>query len=131
MSSWSTAVLTLNISSLDFTISATCWRIGSIARQWTQPYDMNSTTMGPFPSNTHWLNVALVTVRILALDTTPSEGLWSAAGVSSIVGAPDGLAVKCSLALTGMTLLGTPCSNATCKKQLNRDKQTTSALRPR
>src|SRR6476661_2803182 len=57
-------MLTLKIVSWGFTISATSWRIGSIARQRAQPYDMNSTTIGPSPWMTKEVKVSLVTVRI-------------------------------------------------------------------
>jgi hypothetical protein len=64
--------------------------------------------MGPLPSNTDRLNVALVTVRILALDRTPSDVRWWAAGAPSIVKPPDGFVVKCLLALTGMPIARHP-----------------------
>src|SRR5665213_1849524 len=40
--------------------------MGSMARQNPQPYDMNSTTIGPVPSKTSWRNVASVTVLIVS-----------------------------------------------------------------
>src|ERR1019366_2129566 len=49
---------------------------------------MNSTTIGPAPSKTNALNVSLVTVRIMSLDTRLRGVFWEPSSVSLIIGPP-------------------------------------------
>jgi hypothetical protein len=62
--------------------------MGSIARQWAHPYDMNSTTIAPSASNTSGENVLLVTVCMRSLDPCFNLFCWVLSSVSFVIELP-------------------------------------------
>src|ERR1039458_3301618 len=71
---------------------------------------MNSTTIGPSPSKTNALNLSLVTVRIMSLDTRLRGVFWEPSSVSLIIGPPHQSSEldNCLLNATGVCPGGSP-----------------------